>query len=548
MPKVAKVITSSYDSILRPVVIATARDVCQLLDLPNNITLIMPGPGEETPMTGSTIGYQGEPSRFDSEDQITIEATDEAMQERVLSTPVYQVENIPFFLDTALGIKMKPVYSPSEIVLQFTYRASNRTKARQFREEALLRVCDGRAENLHNLQYHYPIPIEYLQLLKHIHTLRETQAGYGDSFDKWMREHLTKRATNLTNVIGKEQLLVIAEHQIRPIGFFDFTTQPVAEDKEKETGPYVVKFEYHLMYDKVIGAVAEYPLVVHNQLLDDRWFGQRRASGDVLDPDNFAGVAGYSRYAMDHIVKLNRCCPKREGLSIPEFDQWQPTLTHPTTHTIANVMLQVDPADPYAILNLQNDLGDFKLADVLFPFLKGEASYLNRFAQSVIYLSLYQDDKPLADGSLLVDRDLNIQSNFPLDLRGRYHLRIAVVTDLNFINQGALERFRYSGQACLNILSALQGQILGEGFLPPLLGGQIVTLRDIKEIALNINNKRKRQSSGHYAMITVGTFLIVTQRRNDYARYRTQTDRTAGQRPDSDTGGRTPLPAADQPC
>lgn len=548
MPRVATPILSTYDSIVRPVAIATARRICELLSLPNNITMIMPGPGEEAPMTGSTIGYQGEDSRFDSDDQITIEVTEETTDERVLSTPVYQVEHIPFFLDTALKIKMKPVYSPSELILQFTYRASNRIKASQFRADALLRSNQGRTENLHNIDYHYPVPVEYLQLLKHIHVLRETQAGYGETFDHWMKEHLTERATNLTNVVGKEHLLVIAEKQIRPIGYFDFSSQPAPEEREKETGPYVVKFEYRLLYDKVIGAVAEYPLVVHNQLIDDRWFGQRRASGDVLNPENYAAVAGYSRYAMDHIVKLNRCCPKKEGLSIPEFDEWQPSLTHPTTYTLANVMLQVDPDNPYAVLNLENDLGDFKFADALIPFLKGEASYLNRFAQSVIYLSLYRDDKPVADGSLLVDRDLNVQSNFPLELRDRYHMRIAVVTDLNFINQGALERFRYSGQACLNILSALQGQLIGEGFLPPLLGGQIVTMKDIKEIAFNINNKRRRQSSGYYTMITVGTFFIATHRRTDDARHGTQTDRTAGQRPDSGTSGRTPLSTADEPC
>jgi hypothetical protein len=548
MPRVATALDNTYDSITRPVAMAAARYICKLLSLPENIRIIMAGPAEEAPMPGSTLNHQGEASIFDSEEQITIEISEETTDDRVLSTPVYQVENVPFFIDRALGVKMKPVYSQSELVMQFTYYAPNRTRARKVRKDALLKSNQGRAENVHEIDYHYPVPVDFLRLLKHIHTLRESHGGYGESFDTWMKAHITDRATNLTNVIGKQRMLAIAEKQIRPIGYFDFSTQPQPEEKDKDNGRYVLKFEYRLVFDEVIGAVAEYPLVVHNQLIDNEWFGQRRASGDVLNPENRRGMAAYNRYAMDHIVRLNQCCTKKEGLSIPEFDEWQPTLTHPTTYTIANVMLQVDPENPYAVLNLETDLGDFKLNDTVIAFLKGEAAYLNRFAQSVIYLTLYRGDSPIEDGSLLVDRHLNVQTNRPMDIRDRYHLRIAVVADLNFVSSGAIERFRTSGQACLTILAAMQGHLLGEGYLPKLLGGKVVPLKDIKEIAHAVNNKRKRQNIGTYVMMTVGTFFITTHRSSDYASHGTQTGRNPGQGTRPDPSGRTPLPAADKPC
>ena len=548
MPRVATPIPNTYDSQTRPIALATIRKVCELLDLPADTNVVFAGASEQVPMTGSTLNYQGDPSKFNSEARVTAEVHEDAVEERILTTAVYQEENVPFFVDNKLGVRMFPVYSNTEMTIQFTYRAANRATARRFRDEALVRTAQGRQENVHEIAYHYPIPYEYLHLLKHIHDLREAQGGYGETFDKWMVDHLSAKATNLTTVTGSKPMLVIAENQIRPLGWFDFSALPQPEQKDNDTGPYLVTFEYHLTFDKVIAAVAHYPLVVHNQLIDEGWYEKPHASGNILDPERRTAVGSYSRYAMDHIARLNQhhCVPKT-GARVPVFDDWVPKTEHPSTLTLATLLIGVNSEDLHEVIDLK-DLEDYTLDADVQAFLQTEATFLNTFTESVVYLSLYRGDVPITDGSLVIDSNLIVRSNLPLDLRETYHLRMMLISDLLHLTPGGFERFRAAGQACLNILSTLQWTLRRDGYLPKLLGGKYVPRADLIRIAHEINHQRSRVPGTAHAPLTVGNFLIATHRSTDYGRFETQANSASTDGTASGASGGTPLPAADTDC
>jgi hypothetical protein len=548
MPRVATPIPNTYDSQTRPIALATIRKVCELLDLPADTKVLFAGAAEQVPMTGSTLNFQGDPSTFNSEMRVTAEVHEDAVEERILTTAVFQDENVPFFVDNQLGVRLFPIYSNTEMTIQFTFRAANRATARRFRDEALSRTAQGRQDNVHEIAYHYPIPYEYLHLLKHIWELREAQGGYDETFDKWMTDHLSAKATNLTTVTGTKPMLVIAENQIRPLGWFDFSALPQPEQKDNDTGPYIVAFEYHLTFDKVIGAVAQYPLVVHNQLIDEAWYETPHASGNILDPERRVGVGSYSRYALDHIARLNQChCPPKVGVRVPEFDDWSPKTVHPSTMTLATLLIGVNPENLNEIIDLK-DIPDYALDADVQAFLLTEAPFLNTFTESVVYLSLYRGDVPVDDGSLVIDNQLVVRSNRPLDLRENYHLRIALVSDLLHLTPGAFERFRSSGQACLNILSTLQWTLRRDGYLPKLLGGKYVAKSDLLNINHLINNQRSRLPGTAHTMLTVGNFLIATHRSTDYGSFDPQADSATGNGPASGASSGTPLSGADTDC
>lgn len=552
MPRVATPIPNTYDSQTRPIAMATIRQVCALLSLPTNIKILFPGAAEQVPQQGSTLNSQSEPSTFNSDMRITAEVHEDATEERILGTAVFQQENVPFFVEPNLGVRLWPVYSAHEMIINFTLRAENRIQAARFRQEALLKTQMGRQEHVMELDYHYPIPYEYLHLLKHIHDLREAQSGYGDTFDKWVADNISKKATNLTTVNGTKPMLVIAEKQIRAIGYFDFSAHPQPESKENETGTHILTFEYHLNYDKVIAATAQYPLVVHNQLIDEMWFETPRASGNIVNPETRVGVGQRGRHAMDHIVRLNQCdCPVTTGVRIPGYDEWAPRQEHPSTTTLVTIMLGVDEADPTLCVDLK-DLTDFDIDTDIIEFLKTEAPFLNLFGRSIVHISLYDGDIPLDDGSLLIDDQLIIRSNAPMEMRKSYHLRVALINDLFFLSSEARERFRGAGEACLKILSTLQGSLLKEGYLPELLSGKIVPRADYDRIGTRINEQRYNAPPGPNGrvMLTVGNFLISTHKRVDYADYDTQAEAAghAGATFAERASSGTPLPATDVPC
>jgi hypothetical protein len=520
MPRVATEIPETMEAIVRPVALDIIRQVGKLLGLPKSTAIYYPGSAESAAQTGSTLNYEGEPSSFPFYGKLKIEANEQYIEDRVLTDAVYRHEFLPIFIDKDLGVRIHPVYSATEMILSFTYRAESRVAAERFRDDIKMRTSMLRKENLHELTYHYGIPATYLQLCQEIHTLREKIAPYGEDFSKWFMDHVDPRVTNITTLIGTSPTLVIPEHQVCALGWFDFAFAPEPAVKDSESGTFDISFEYRVTYDKVISCVMEYPLVVHNQMIAARWHGQRNASGDLAsDPGLRKRAPSLSRYFFDKFVSVYPCeCQRQiDGVSMPVFDDWIPDTVHPDTSTVFTAIVQVSPTDRGDVVNLQS-LGDWKIDPTLLPFLQGEAPFLTTYGQSVVYLSLYRDGVPVDDGGLTVDAALNVRYTPTMDLRQRYHLRIALVNDLTILDRPAIERFRSGGQAALKILTTLQAKLGKKGYLPVLRGGKYISYADILEIGQRINSlKTPYQTGVEYAMLTVGNFIIAASRSSDYA-------------------------------
>ena len=550
MPRVALETPQTYDSITRPVALGVVRQIFSILSLPQSLNIVFPGAAEQMPMTGSMLNDTGDPTSFRYGGQMHVEVTENPVEDRVLATAVYQRENLPVFVEPKLGVKIHPIYSGTEMVLTCQYRAPNRVLAKRFRDDALIRTAMGRKENLHELTYHYSLPYEYLHLLKSIYDMREEVAGYGESFDKWMVDHITQRATNITTMAGTQAQLVIAEHQVCPQGYFDFSALPEPESKDKEGGTFVLNFEYRMVYDKVVGSTAQWPLVVHNQLVDEQWRSEPNASGSQIDPARRKRAPSLSRHSFDHFTNRGKSyeCRKRLGdIRIPHYDDWEPATVHPTTSPVVSIMLMVDVNDPTAILNLK-ELGDYTIDPDILAYLVDEAPYLGAYGQSAIYLSLYKGDVPLDDGALAINSNLTVTSTLDLDPRERYHLRIAIMTDFLALPNAAAERLRTHGKACIAILSTLQWQLFAGAWMPKLIGGTLFPRIDFLKIAQRISDlKNPRNPSTSYHMQTVGNFLIVAHRLQDLqgnlnADHESGTDGTETGGSDSGQGGGEPVP------
>ena len=538
MPRVSTRITDGYESITRPVALGVARQVAELLGLPETIKILYPGDAEETPMHGSTSEKDGNPSKFGNSGQIRIAVTESAVEDRIISTAVFRKENLPIFVDAALGIRLTPVYSGTEMVFDIQYRAPNKVLAKRFRDEALERTAMGRRENYHQLTYHYGLAPAYLIMLKEFHRMREAVAPYNEDFSKWIRDHITPKATNLTTLIGTQQQLVIGETQVCPLGAFDFEAMPEPEDKKDETGAYLVNFQYRLTYDRVMGVMAQWPLVIHNQLVDEAYRDTPNASGVQTDPDRNYRAPSLSRFAFDAFspIYTSACERKYSAIRIPEYDEWIPAVLHPDTLTVASIMLMVNPADPHEVLDL-TALGTYAIQPAILSYMQTEHMHLNTYGNCAAHLSLYLDDTPLADGSLIVDNTLKVRSLAPLQLRSRYHLRIAMIHDMFTLRKSVQDRLRFNGPACREILKDLQFRMIGNAYIPELLGGVQVAYRTFIDLAQRIKDRTVAHNpTVDYQSNTVGNFLIVTHRDSDYANHGTSVLGTAGQGTDPGAG------------
>lgn len=522
MPRIVQEIPQTYENIIRPVAIEVARQIAKMLNLPADIQVLLPGNAETTLYPNTELGASGtaDTASFGHTEQLKLEVQENPVEDRILTTAVHQKENLPFFFDKKLGVRMYPVYSGTELIFNFTYRANSQANARKFRNEMLSRTSAMREEILHEINYYYHVPYVFLHLLKHIHSLREGVAGYGDSWDQYVTDHISPRATTLTDQIGSNQALAIREFQTNALGAFQFLGTPDAEEKEKASGTFTITLQYKFVFDQVICAVAEWPLLVHNQLVDEQWRSRPWASGELIDPSRRNRFPSLSRYALDHFVNVypSWCQTKlMDGYVIPNYDEWRPSFTIPNTSTLFTALLGLDPTAPNTLFELMGDLDGYQLDPSLTEFIIKEAPYMGRKGSSVFDLRLFEGDNPMEDGLLSVTTpDLIVLSNAVLDLRKIYHIRLALVNDLFTLDKAAWERLRAGGSAAVKILNCLQFKLLGKAFEPTLLGGYLIANADLRLIAQRINDlKVPHKGPLEHVMLTVNELVIVTHRSSD---------------------------------
>lgn len=449
MPNLILPIPVTYESVTRHVTQSVVERVKELTAIPVDVPIRFPGSLARMYQNGSTVSSE-EKNQFEHASKIAITVQEEYQEESTLSLPVRHTDMRYIFEDDKANIFLKPIYSYTTTTINFTYRGQTRSQVERWRDDIRVRLSDNRQAHLHELSYHYPLPKSALVILHHLHSLRENQAGYGEDFKTYLKNHLTYHATTLTTLAGTEPLLVIRERQVGIQGWFEFIEPPEA-DKDDGGSSWTVSFSYKFTYQKPVSTHFKYPLVVHNQFIDHRFYSDKpayRLNRDILKP-------GDQRHVFNRLEDMfEKPADPISGLRYPVFDDWIPTQLPPHTASVCTWLIGLEPTDLQAVVDLK-DLGDHELVPVFKRFLKHEAPYLTKRGQSVVYFTLFEEDLPMNDDVLTIDSDLNVRTTRPLDLRKTYHLRMSFITEFSLLTARARDAMLTHGFSTVLILQTL---------------------------------------------------------------------------------------------
>lgn len=508
MPKLIKRIPETERSVLRNVVLEVSRKLFQEIGIHPDTRIYYPGEGtDKAPQPGSTMNVvekQLEPNTFPFSQRIKIEVDEEYEADRLGATAIHRAEHFPVFRDDALFALMKPVYSSSEITLNFKYRAADKTEAARWRDEIRVRYSDAREVYEHKASFHWEPPVAFMKVLKEIHRLREAKAGYGEDFDTYFKNHADARASKLMTQAGTDQTWEISETAGNIIGYFDFVGGPEKGDKEGEGDAWMTAFSFKFRFEKPIACVLHYPLYVHNQVIGKEWRPSMEdtkavptAKSHVLSSlayDQFRGGKTF-----DHWVSTN-------GYSLPSFDEFLPKSIVSSTMRILTALSLVKEDTPRAMFSLAN-LGKVKFTPRMIEFLKSEAPFMARPYFSVFTLSLYEDVDLLPGAPITIDSNLNITSVADLDVRKSYHVRLGLVTDWTLLTRDALIRLGRFGDIVLELIKVIDPYYNGE--LPKIIGTNFIPKPELEKAIDIINRGILTQGNRQgIAFNTVGTLFI----------------------------------------
>lgn len=460
MPNILLPITPTQDAISKYVSHAVTQDIVAHTGMAADAPIYYRSLSGEITQPDSTVGGK-DAMRLDSDSAIFVSYKESFVGTSVINTPVREQEELLIFADPKLGIRAKPVYSYTAGMLEFSFRFNTRYAAEQWINDIKVRMGDNREYFTHELSFHYPIPKRMLIILKHIHTLRETQSGYGESYDEYMRAHITPAFGSITNQVGGGRTAVIRQRQIGITGWFEFD-EPEQAEEEDASNVWVSSFTYRFEYQKPVEINLVYPLLVHNQLIDQRLFSTKPLYR--IDSRNYE--SGVMR-AADRIGPTEERLRRRNtgGVMLPEWDEWLPYHVAPSTASVLTAALVLDPSNPLYLFNLESDVDPYGWHPaVLKFFLESELPYINKYGQSILYMQLYENDKPLDDGVLELTSDGDIYATRPLSLRNTYHLRLSFVLRWTTLSQGAIDRLSKHPDATWEILDSIVPGGLGGGW------------------------------------------------------------------------------------
>jgi hypothetical protein len=466
-------IPETIESVARPVTLDIVRQLMTLSGLSHKTNIAFYGDMERAKQLNSALQSEGiDPNTFAFNDKIELEVSEKYEEDRIMNEALFNPENLLVFNDPALNVVMKPVYAWMETTVTVKYRASNKNQAIKWRDAMKAKISQHMNVLVHDATYAFGIPHSVVDVLRYLHSLRENVAGYGEDFDKYFDDHKLPKMREVTNQSGSQKLWVVPETQTCIQGWFDFEV-PDEASKDGDGAAVVTSFNYKYYYHRPTLIVLIYPLMVHNQLIDEQY---RKAK--VKDHNDVLKSYGMvSRLMLPfESARLSDKQIRDFGYPIPSFDEFQPKSLPIKSRRVITAMIQLDEANPLDLMSL-TDFGEYQLTPEIIQYLKDEHEYLVQPGMSAMNVTLYQDSNMIRSDppSIQIDADLKVTSIEPLNLRTQHHLRLGLLTDWYMLKGNALERLQDHGRAANQMLMAIDPTLLQRGYLPPLIADEYIS-------------------------------------------------------------------------
>lgn len=260
---------------------------------------------------------------------------------------------------------------------------------------------------------------------------------------------------------------------------------------------------YEVEYDAPISTVMSYPILVHNQPINPDFY-QHTLPFELADR---LALPSKTRRNLDYFTNNNYVTGFPMGAPVPTFMQWLPPTTPSYTEGLLRVMCMVDPNDRYDLASM-HELGELSWRQPYLDFMVKDRERLPHHQQSPLFVALYENDKMLAPDAISIDEELTIRSTFPMDLRKRYHLWVAILTNWEFLKKDAQERIRRDGAMCRTLMLGIDPSF-PESKLPGSLSGDYIPKRDFDK-AVDDLNRRATPIKGEprHLNLRIGHFVV----------------------------------------
>jgi hypothetical protein len=353
-----------------------------------------------------------------------------------------------------------------------------------------MRLSGLRDLNLHNITYHYLVPIPYIKLLNVIYNQKQRLLNNNQSFIDYINSNITTRAKIISDLVGNDTRLSISETQCKIVGRYAFDIMPEKPQRDDDLGVWTVEFDYTFTYEKPNMVAMRYPIMVYNELLPREYIAFLNKVYDDTNVNKSYSLSIGSLSQFESPNTLSNNINLKAEYNLPDFDDYV-VQSRPTSSVGAFVALcQVNETDLISLLNL-NELGDIAIdPDILDFILNSEYPYMNKMYQSMLSVQLYMNENLLDPDALYVDSNLNVIASNELDIRNTFRVRLSLITDISLINSAFFTRLLNYPKAMYKLIAAVNEDLRNNPYLQSIAELPQVTAADFSLLYSKITGLR----------------------------------------------------------
>lgn len=481
MPNLTATLPETEQSITRPVVFGIIEQISAITKITKDAEIYFPGDLGKIRQPGSGIDNETKEAKIGSARRIFVEVREIPEADYMSEAGATARDHMPVFYDDKVGVRITPRYVNTRVEISFKYQTPSRSEVLRWRDDIYIRHSSNRDTNSHDIKYSYALPEAFIELLEAIHTNREAVDGYKDTLLEYVVNHSTNRLTLVGDLTNKTSKFVIAEKQVRVLGNFDFQGVSEKEERNQETGTYSISFNYVFNYDKPTTCHVYYPIIVHNNLLPNKFIEFVNTDYNIDNVPKRYSINNRALAMFNAYERLDKILDVDPIIRIPFEDDF--ILPEPIigTATFMSVLSTIDDKDKKSLFNIK-EMGDYKFDDDILSFILGsEYTYINKLYQSPIEMIAILNGK--IDYNLLeMDSDGNIKSKVELSLRDTIRVKFAIVTDYSFLTMSVINRLKKYPKACSKILQSVREAFIDNPGIKRLGDKRLLTDKDLKPI------------------------------------------------------------------
>lgn len=497
-------LTNVEQLISRPVIQAVIEQVKEFTRMKNSMKIFYPGDSGIMQSAGSDISSNGENKAiFESGEYIHIEVTERVDEDEVGINPLSRHDVTPVFYDKDVGFMLRATLQRTEVTINFKYQSKSKSTVQRWRSNMITRMQQDAKTNLHTYNYSIAVPRQYQELISAIHFNREDCAPYGQSLAEYIRQCATDQSTILSNQSGENVELAFAYQETRVVGQFDFSAIPDEPEYDQGLGIWSISFPYKFNYQKPAEIIANYPIIVHNYLLPDRYIIPVESQGQFEAGERSNTLRqGYARdmERFEMNVVMDRTSQVGGHLRIPYYDD------HPFSPpvngycTLFTVLNSIDEDNPKKIANLLEDLDDYMIDPDVAEFMEREGKRMLIPFHSVFHLN-YHLWGAMTSSGLVLKPGLVLEHEIDRDPRDCHRVRLDICAAIHRLPYDVIERLRTNPKVFTKIIASLNKVLAVQPFLSELAEKREISRKDFNYVyALHngiLNNNLKDPRGGY---------------------------------------------------